>query len=435
MNDITILGAGIAGMGAAFHLNQEGSQPEIFEKRSRPGGHTSSHAVEGGFIYDEGPHVSFTKNTRIQELFAKSVEDQYEIIQVYANNYWKGHWIKHPAICNLHGLPDDLVVDIIKDVADLQHEETKDEYDNFADWLIASYGKTFSETFPFEYNQKYHTTHPKNLSTDWLGPRLYKASFEEVVRGALSPVTKDVHYVDNFRYPTHGGFESYLNLFMKDVTFHVDHEMVRLQPKEKQLHFANGTTRNYKQLVSSLPLPEIIKRMDGVPEEVLEAVSRLACSICVCVSVGIDRSDISPAQWSYFYDQEISFTRISMPHLLSPKTGPEGTGSIQCEVYFSDKYKPLNKSLEEIEKDVLRDLRKTELVREDDTILCVDTRMLPYANVIFDLDRVKALEIVHAYLDELDIHCCGRFGEWGYHWTDESFISGENAAQKALSRL
>ncbi|NET39642.1 MAG: hypothetical protein F6K19_48060 [Cyanothece sp. SIO1E1] len=124
-----------------------------------------------------------------------------------------------------------------------------------------------------------------------------------------------------------------------------------------------------------------------------------------------------------------------MPHLLSPKTGPEGTGSIQCEVYFSDKYKPLDRSLEEIEKAVLQDLHTSGLVTDEDAILCVDTRLLPYANVIFDLDRAKSVEIVHGYLDDLDIHCCGRFGLWGYHWTDESFVSGEEAAEKALSRL
>lgn len=435
MKEVTILGAGIGGLGAAYHVKKQGSRPVIFEKRSRPGGHTSSHAVEGGFTFDEGPHVSFTKNPRIQELFAESVEQQYEIIQAYANNYWKGHWIKHPAICNLHGLPQDLVVDILKDVAALQHQEAESQINNFADWLIASYGKTFSETFPFEYNQKYHTTHPENLSTEWLGPRLYKPSFEEVVRGALSPETRDVHYVDHFRYPTYGGFESYLRMFKEDIDFRLEHYLERIDPKDKTLHFANGHVREFQQLVSSLPLTELVKRIDGTPAEVARAAGKLACSQCVCVSVGIDRSDISPAQWSYFYDQDIIFTRISMPHLLSPKTAPEGTGSIQVEVYYSEKYKPLDQGLEAIEKQVIQDLRRCDLIREGDAILTVDTRLLPYANVIFDLDRAHSVETVHGYLRELGIHCCGRYGLWGYQWTDESFMSGEAAAENVLSNL
>jgi hypothetical protein len=58
---------------------------------------------------------------------------------------------------------------------------------------------------------------------------------------------------------------------------------------------------------------------------------------------------------------------------------------------------------------------------------------LRYANIIFDLDRAAALKIVHGYLDDLGIAYCGRYGDWGYMWTDESFKSGEEAAEKALS--
>ena len=59
--------------------------------------------------------------------------------------------------------------------------------------------------------------------------------------------------------------------------------------------------------------------------------------------------------------------------------------------------------------------------------------MVRYANVIFDLDRAAALATVKDYLDELGIQCCGRYGEWGYLWTDESFMSGEQAAQRSLT--
>ncbi len=61
--------------------------------------------------------------------------------------------------------------------------------------------------------------------------------------------------------------------------------------------------------------------------------------------------------------------------------------------------------------------------------------LLRYANVIFDLDRTAALKTVHAYLDDIGIAYCGRYGDWGYMWTDESFKSGELAAEKALTAL
>ena len=68
-----------------------------------------------------------------------------------------------------------------------------------------------------EYTIKYHTTEAKNKSLDWIGPRLYQAKLEEVLRGALMPSSPDVHYISHFRYPSHGGFMSYLKRFMESA--------------------------------------------------------------------------------------------------------------------------------------------------------------------------------------------------------------------------
>jgi hypothetical protein len=60
---------------------------------------------------------------------------------------------------------------------------------------------------------------------------------------------------------------------------------------------------------------------------------------------------------------------------------------------------------------------------------------LKYANIIFDLERADALKKVQDYLNDLGIACCGRYGEWGYLWTDDAFKSGELAAERAISAM
>ncbi len=80
----------------------------------------------------------------------------------------------------------------------------------------------------------------------------------------------------------------------------------------------------------------------GAPQDVVDASQRLACSTCVLVNVGIDRDDLSESQMTYFYDEDISFTRLSFPHMLSATNVPRGCGSIQAEVYYSKKYRPLD---------------------------------------------------------------------------------------------
>jgi len=434
MTQIAILGAGMAGFGAAHQLHTEGMGSILYDKNPYHGGHTASFKYENGFVFDDGPHISFTKDARIQELFAQSVNQEYEVIHARVNNYWKGYWIKHPAPCNLYGLPSDLVVNILRDFIGVQgNHEVKSEH--YEDWLINSYGKMFAETFPMEYGLKYHTTTANNISTDWLGPRLYRPQLEEVLRGAISPTTPDVHYISHFRYPSHNGFVSYLNPFFNQTELHLNHRLIKLDPKRRELHFGNGLVASYDHVISSIPLPELIPLISGVPADVVEASQRLACTTCVIVNVGLNRRDISEAHWTYFYDRDFFFTRLSFPHMQSPHNVPPGAGSIQAEVYFSQKYRPLDRLPVECIDPVILDLRRCELIREDDEILFRNATIIPYANVIFDLDRTAAVATVHEYLEETGIFYCGRYGDWAYHWTDEAFMSGETAAQKVLDSM
>ena len=424
----------MAGFGAAHRLHSEGVKAALYDKNPYHGGHTASFKQDGGFTFDEGPHVSFTKVERIQKLFAESINQQYEKLSTKVNNYWKGYWIKHPAQCNLYGLPEELVVGILKDFIEAQNTPPG-PINNYADWLVASFGRTFAETFPMEYGWKYHTTTADNMTTDWLGPRLYRPRLEEVLRGALSPKTPDVHYIDHFRYPSHGGFVSFLNLFLEKADLQLGHKLVRLDPCKRELHFANGKAAPYDHVVSSVPLPDLIALISGAPPEVVEASQKLACTTLVIVNVAVNRPDIVDAHWTYFYDRESFLTRLSTPHMQSPNNVPPGTGSLQAEVNFSKKYKPLDRKPEDCVQPVLCDLRRCGLLREDDKILFTNTMFVPYANVIFDLDRPAALRTVHGYLEDIGVAWCGRYGDWAYHWTDESFMSGENAAQKVLDRM
>ena len=173
----------------------------------------------------------------------------------------------------------------------------------------------------------------------------------------------------------------------------------------------------------------------GVPVDVLEASRKLSCSTVVIVSIGVNRADLIDAHWTYFYDRDYFFTRLSTPHLQSPHNVPPGCGSIQAECYYSEKYRPLDRKPEDCIKPVITDLKRCGILREGDTILFKHAMLVPYANVIFDLDRASALKTVHGYLDDIGIAYCGRYGDWAYIWTDESFMSGENAAQKVLDRL
>ena len=431
---VTVLGAGMAGFGAASHFHAEGVPATIYEEKPYFGGHTSSYTSPNGFTFDEGGHISFTKEERIQKLLADNVNGEYEVVQARVNNYWKGLWIKHPVQCNLYDLPIDLKVDILRDFVATRSGISQSPR-NYGEWLIANYGKTFAEMFPMEYGLRYHTTTAQNMTTDWLGPRMYVSAFEEMLRGALTPETPDVHYVDYFRYPSRGGFVSYLKPFADVTRLELNHKLTALNAARRELFFANGNTRSYEYVISSIPLPELIPLIQNVPSDVLEACEKLAWTTCVLVDIGIDREDISDAHWSYFYDRDIFFARTNCPGMLSPHNVPRGTSSIQADAYFSRKYRPLDRSPQECIESTIADLRRCGLIRADDKIIFQNARIIPYANIIYDLDRYDALAIVHGYLDDIGVFYCGRYGEWNHYWTDEAFVSGEKAAQKVLDSM
>jgi hypothetical protein len=75
------------------------------------------------------------------------------------------------------------------------------------------------------------------------------------------------------------------------------------------------------------------------------------------------------------------------------------------------------------------------VIRPDDRIVYRGAQLVPYANIIFDLDRVAALRTVHGFLENLGIAWCGRYGDWGYLWTDEAFVSGAAAADKVMKNV
>ncbi|MBP2674450.1 MAG: hypothetical protein H6Q84_1290 [Deltaproteobacteria bacterium] len=431
--DIMVLGTGMAGLGASHRLRAEGLEGVLYDKNPYRGGHTASYNFNG-FVFDEGPHVSYTRLERLRSIFAESVKGEYETVTVKVNNYWKGHWIRHPAITNLYGLPPDLLVKVLHDFVE-RPRPGEDSIRNYEEWLIASYGRTYAETFPMQYTRKFHTTTADNMTTDWLGPRLYQAKLDEVLLGAVTAETPNIHYVQDTRYPRRDGFISFLGSLLAESDIRLNHRVVKIDPSAREVTFSHGATEKYDHLISSVPLPDLIPLIEGTPKGVIEASQRLACTLLLLVNIGIDRPDVSAENWTYFYDDDMPFSRICFQRNASVLTVPEGMSSIQCEVYFSKKYKPLDRAPEDYIDPVIDGLRRCGLIRDDDRIVLRNAMPLVNGNVIFDKDRPAALETVHGYLDDLGIAWCGRYGDWGYLWTDDSFVSGENAAQKILDRL
>ena len=413
-----ILGAGIAGISAGYHLSLKGIESTVYEQDADWGGLCGNFMVDG-FRFDKSVHLHFSSSQYVLDLFEKSAP--FRFLKPISSNYYKGHWVKHPAQNNLAPLPTEEKVSIITDF--IKNKTKEHTIDNYESWLRAQYGDYFSENFPMRYTRKYWSVEAKELSTTWIGPRMYQPDIEEVLRGSYTTDTPNTYYVEEFRYPQKGGFKSYLNLMAKECDIQLNKKAHSIDVKTKEVEFADGTLASYDNLVSSVPLPDLVACIKDAPKEVVAASENLFATSVAIVSLGFNKTDIPKYLWYYIYDEDFLPARCHSPSIKSPDNVPEGCSSVQFEVYFSHK-NGLAKNGDELIEHVLDKGIEMGLFKMEDVVV-KDARVLPYGNVVFYQGMEDDRKIVQDYLDSVNIHYIGRFGKWGYLWTDASLLSGK----------
>ncbi|WP_197739569.1 hypothetical protein [Vibrio taketomensis] len=97
--------------------------------------------------------------------------------------------------------------------------------------------------------------------------------------------------------------------------------------------FSDGDIQNYATLISTLPLPEIIKLIPNVPEDVKLSAKSLLWTTVDLISIGFNKPNIPPYLWYYIYDEDNLAARAYSPSWKSPNNAPIGKSSLQFEIY------------------------------------------------------------------------------------------------------
>lgn len=442
---IVILGAGLAGISSSYHIGHD--KCIIYEKNAYPGGHIYSYQKDG-FTWDEGPHVSFTKNSYVKELFEKNTSGKFLDYAVKTTNYYEGNWIPHPAQSNLWAIPQPLRQNCLDNFIETRNTKSNITPKNYQEWLEAAFGITFANNFPKRYTEKYWTVSPQMLSIDWVGERVFYPDVDQVKKGFHAPLKEQTHYIKTIRYPENGGYFSFAKPLYEGADIRLNKEVREIRLRNKEIKFADGSTHTYEKLINTLPLPSFIQMCKEATPEVIEASKTLSCSSLLLVNVVVDHPTAREENWIYVYDEEKYSTRINCTELLSPNNAPKGKSGIQVEVYFS-KYKLKQESDEIIAFKVCKELIEMGLIRDQKSIETFHTHWVPWANVIFDESRREAQNEILEFLtnfglkredDDLvpvtdwenkekvqlsDINLAGRYGQWKYYWTDDCVLRGK----------
>ncbi len=282
----------MAGFGAGASPARSTEPAGPLRQARHYGGHTASYGYEGGFTFDEGPHVSFTKDERVRSSCSPTTStSKYETLHTRVNNYWQGHWIKHPAQGNLHGLPHRPGRRrSSRDFVDAQQQRAGRD-PQLRGLAARQLRRHVRRDVPDGVHDQVPHDEARNMSTDWIGPRLYRPKLEEVLRGALAPPDP--------RRPLHQPLPLPLarRLRLLPAPVHGDdgraagsRAEVASTPRARRsaLRERRGRAVRRARLVDAAAGADP-DRSTGAPADVLEAAARLACSEVVIVNLG-DRS-------------------------------------------------------------------------------------------------------------------------------------------------
>jgi protoporphyrinogen oxidase len=443
----TILGGGISGLSTSFHVGHENCV--IYEARSSYGGHCRSD-LRDGVVWDDGPHVSYGPNMYVHDLFAEAVDQEYQDLRPVMSNYFRGHWIDHPAQSNLYQVPEPLRSECLKSFLNARSKEAlHPSPSNYEEWLHQAFGPVFAETFPAAYTRKYWTANPSDLGVDWLAfpsaelprraestqkTRVYYPNIQDIKDGSLGPLGRPTNYVTRFRYPSRGGFVSFLRKFADGARIRYGKALRGIHFGRKELQFEDGTATDYDVLVSTIPLPSLIKFSKDAPQDVTRAAAALKCTNFLLVNVVANHPAPRKEHWVYVYDEDKLSTRISFSERFSPNNTPAAMTGISVEVYGSE-YRTLAADHEEIARRVQSELVEMGLVESLSAIGSVHTRFVPTGNPIFDHDRRTALDTIFPFLEDHGVMSLGRFAEWEYLMTHDCVMASRQVAEEVLRRI
>lgn len=421
--DVTILGAGVAGISASYHLSLKGISTICYEKNSRPGGLLSGFEING-FRFDNAVHLSFTTDPYVRSIF-----DKVEYLSHRPNAYCfeRGRWLKHPVQNNLWSLSTDDKVSLI----DSFFSRPNFECNNYDDWLKCQYGNMIAERYPIKYTKKYWGISAENLSLSWIGNRLRTADSKEILRGAFEKREDNHYYASEMRYPTRGGYYAFIEGMINLNRVELSKDVLSICLNKRLITFTDGCVVSYKRLISSLPLPRIIEVIENVPKQIKEAAKKLLYTKIDLISVGFSRKDIPPYLWFYIYDGAYA-ARAYSPSFKSPENVPDGCSSLQFEIYTLSTNECQDKEV--LIADIKNFLIDNNICIKED-IIFVHHKHLEFGNVVFNIGMEERRDVVINYLQENNIISCGRFGEWDYLWSDQALISGKNAAEKIIDTI
>ena len=417
-----IIGAGPAGLSAAYHLR---SEYLILEKEASAGGLCRSFEL-GGTSFDLGGHAFFTKHAYVGDLVDRLCSGEIYRQQRRAWVWSHGTYVRYPFQTHLHGLPIEVVEECLLGLLSrIGGADSQDRPNNLDEWIQRTFGDGIRKHFLGPYNEKLWAFPLSEVSPDWCSDRIVTPDPAPVVSGALRGVEFTNFPNTLVKYPARGGFFGLYAGLLSAVQPNLRRGSAQsIDLRRRCLTTDDGKEIRYDWLISTMPLTELVNMASDIPQDCRDAAARLRHNSLCLVNLVFDRH-LTDMQRVYVAHPEVPFHKLVMNSNSSPDLRGRPTFGVQAEVSWS-RYKPIERS--NLKEQVFQCLREMELARSTDRVVASSLVDVPYAYPVYTSETQAARRHLLETLEKYRVLCAGRFGEWLYINSDDAVMRGKERA-------
>ena len=450
--EIVIIGAGPAGLTAAYELAKAGRRSTVLEATGVVGG-ISQTAERDGWRFDIGGHRFFTKVKPVDDLWHEILRpDEFLTRPRMSRIYYRGKYYDYP-IKPFNALRNLGLIEAVRCVVSYLVAKVRPPKDQstLEGYVVADYGRRLYEHFFKTYNEKVWGISPSELSADFgaqriKGMSLFHAVWEPIRAkffGRRADRGKQVtSLIEEFEYPKYGPgmmWERARELVEADgstVEFHRTVTGMRRGSNGVEAvvaEDADGNPREYPadEVISSMPFARLVRVLDPPPPaKVVEAAEALRFRDFLTVALVVPEKDGFPDNWIYIHSPDVKVGRIQNFGRWSPYLVKDGRACLGLEYFVFEGDGMWNRD----DADLI-ELAKQELgilgLTDPATVETGYVVRMPKAYPVYDEGYQQRVKVLRDWLEEEvpNLHPVGRNGMHKYNNQDHSMLTAMLTAQ------
>ncbi len=453
---VAVIGAGPAGLTAAYVLAKKGVDVTVLEADPVYVGGISRTATYKGFHFDIGGHRFFSKAKAVEDLWSEILPNDMLERPRSSRIFYGRKFFAYPlkpfeALMKLGVLKSILCVLSWLKAQLLPVRSPR----NFEDWVSNQFGKRLFNTFFKSYTEKVWGMSCKEISADWAAQRIKGLSLGSAIKNALFPQrepkdkTKVIKtLINSFKYPRRGPGMMWEACAQKIQEMDGDIEMgckVTACAYDELTHkwtvqFRDRAGRDQtieaEHVISSAPMRELVRGLSPpVSERTLRAAQSLKYRDFLTVMLILKDRKMFDDNWIYIHDPSVKVGRIQNFRSWSPEMVPDPDKACYGLEYFCFEHDGLWDSTdEELIRLAQRELLQIGLAKEGDVLDgCVVRQKKAYP--VYDDDYARHVDTIREELEERfpTLHLVGRNGMHKYNNQDHAMMTAMLCVENILA--